>query len=651
VLVGRERELAAFLAWEASGEGEVLNVSGPGGVGKTALLGAFAQASTRPVIQVDGRVIEPTREALLAAVGDGAGALLIVDAFEGLGDLTRFVREELLPGLADTRVVIAGRSPLAAAWRGGERWPVRIRALPLNRLGTDEARAYLQVRGIATAELIEQILAACGGWPLALSLAADLVEQFGVRRLSRAPEWHLAVNALVEQLLDEAADPQLRALLEAGSVVRRFDEALLAALVGEDAAAQAFGALCRLSVVRATDYGLALHDDLRRLVADDLRWRRPERHVQLRLRALEALAERARDAPPEERGRLLHERLFLWEHEVVRSVLFASDEQGEVWVESARPGDEEELVNLHRQWRAVRAAPVASSTNPTLEVVWEPKRAFEWFRSLVVHPHARVRVARDRAGSPVGYSVVLAICEDTRAFVSAHQVMQVCLDAYLAVPGVPPLRERPEDADLLFLSHLGAAGAYPAPTRAALLRDFLTVLAEGGACLCSVDQGDVRELAEALGFEPVPGAKVRFRGARFQGYALDLRRIGTEMWLQGLLSGSRVPVGPGELERELQAVLAEWHDDRRVSESSLAPLGDVRELVLASLALARERCAPGQELALRALERAYVERTVSHERVADELHVSRATFYRLLPRGVGLVAAALPDAASRLRQG
>jgi predicted DNA-binding protein (UPF0251 family) len=37
--------------------------------------------------------------------------------------------------------------------------------------------------------------------------------------------------------------------------------------------------------------------------------------------------------------------------------------------------------------------------------------------------------------------------------------------------------------------------------------------------------------------------------------------------------------------------------------------------------------------------------------VADELHVSRATFYRLLPRGVGLVAAALPDAASRLRQG
>src|SRR5215470_548505 len=179
MLVGRERELAAFRAWEAAGEHEVLNVSGPGGVGKTALLGAFASGSSRRVIHVDGRVIEPTREALLAAVGDAEGALLVIDAFEGLGDLTRFVREELLPGLRDTRVVIAGRSPLAAAWRGGERWPVRIRALPLSRLGDADARGYLQFRGVS-GELADQILAACGGWPLALSLATDLVEQFGV---------------------------------------------------------------------------------------------------------------------------------------------------------------------------------------------------------------------------------------------------------------------------------------------------------------------------------------------------------------------------------------------------------------------------------------------------------------------------------------
>ncbi len=600
MLVGRERELAAFLAWEASGEGEVLNVSGPGGVGKTALLGAFALASTRPVIQADGRVIEPTREALLAAVGDPAGALLIIDAFEGLGDLTRFVREELLPGLSDPRVVIAGRSPLAAAWRGGERWPVRIRALPLNRLGAEEARGYLQFRGVA-GELAEQILAACGGWPLALSLAADLVEQFGVRRLSRAPEWHLAVNALVEQLLDEAADPQLRALLEAGSVVRRFDEALLAALVGEDAAAEAFGALCRLSVVRATDHGLALHDDLRRLVADDLRWRRPERHVQLRLRALEKLAERVRDAPPEERGRLLHERLFLWE----------PDARGRVGAQAR--------VRVVPLTGRAPARPRPRGARP------HGRRRRLQRRADDLRGDARVRLrARGDAGVRGRVSAGPRRAAAARAPRGGRRRLPLPPRRRGRVPGPDAggaAARLPDRAGGGWrLPVLGRPGRRPRPRRGARLR------------------------AGAGSEGPLPRRAL-------QGYALDLRRIGVELWLQGLLSDARVPAGPGELERELQAVLAEWHDDRRVAESSLAPLGDVRALVLASLELARERCAPGQELSLRAIERAYVERTVSHERVADELHVSRATFYRLLPRGVGLVAAALPDAASRLRQG
>jgi hypothetical protein len=263
-----------------------------------------------------------------------------------------------------------------------------------------------------------------------------------------------------------------------------------------------------------------------------------------------------------------------------------------------------------------------------------------------------VRDARDRAGEAGGYGVLLPLAGDTRAFAAGHKVIEACVDAYLKVPGVPPLRAGAADADVVFLCHLAAAGSHPEATRAALLRDLLGVLVAGGACLCSVDLDDYRQLAEALGFQPVPGSKVRFRGGRFQGYALDLRRLGAELWLHGLLAGAPLPVGPGELERELHAVLVDWHDDRRVAASTLAPLaGDVRALVLASLEQARAHCAPGQELALQAVELAYVQRTASHERVADDLHVSRATFYRLLHRGVALAAAALPDAAARLRQG
>lgn len=72
LFVGRERELALFRSWLAADTPTILSVSGPGGVGKTALLSAFereAQAAGRSTVRVDGRAILPTREDFLAALG------------------------------------------------------------------------------------------------------------------------------------------------------------------------------------------------------------------------------------------------------------------------------------------------------------------------------------------------------------------------------------------------------------------------------------------------------------------------------------------------------------------------------------------------------------------------------------------------------
>jgi hypothetical protein len=662
--VGREREVAEFRAWLSGEAPAILSVSGPGGIGKTALIGAFereARAIGRPVVKVDGRDILPTPDDLLAALGHrtldralaelgAARPLLLIDAFESLGGLTRFLRESLVPGLdPSVRLVLAGRYPLGA-WRTGERWPVPIRSLPIERLDRDQSRTYLERRGVTAGELRDQILASCGGWPLALSLAADLVDQFGIRRLPSAPEWRLAVRGLVEQLLDEAADPALRTLLEAGAVVRQFDEDTLAAVAGQPAGT-AFAALCRMSTVRPTARGLALHDDIRRLVVDDLRWRRPERHADLRLRALAHFRERASQAAPEERERLLEERLFLWGHEVVQSLLYVGDEPGEVWVEAARPGDRDELMALHKRWQLeVRPAlGLAPADAP-----WDPEPHFAWFERLVSEPGVRVRIARDRTGEALGYDALMPVCEATLPLAREHEVIGTAVAAYLELPGAGPLRARPDETDLVFLAHLGLGGRLPEPTRAALIRDLLSVLARGGACLCSLDMEDYRRLAEALGFRPIPGSEARFRGDEYLGYALDLRRVGAEPWLQALLAnGPLPPVGPGALEQELREVLAAWHDDRRVGTSSLRALAgsgsgpeEIRALVRSALGRARATCAPDQEAALRAVELAYLERATSHERAAGELHVSRSTFYRLLHRGVELTAAALPAVAT-----
>jgi len=58
--------------------------------------------------------------------------------------------------------------------------------------------------------LVEQLVQATGGHPLALSLAADIVRQLGVRELAAAPTWHLITHSVVEQLLRDIVDPRLR---------------------------------------------------------------------------------------------------------------------------------------------------------------------------------------------------------------------------------------------------------------------------------------------------------------------------------------------------------------------------------------------------------------------------------------------------------
>jgi hypothetical protein len=180
LFVGRERQLDEFREWLASEETppSILNVTGPGGVGKTALLAAFerrARAAGRKVAAVDGRDLIPLPDAFLAALGDPDTssiaalnrnrALLLVDTFEELEDLTPFLQRELLPKLdTGVRVVIAGRYPLGRAWAP---WQKLIRPLAVRRLTREESEALLARRGIGDPGLVEEIIGAAGGLPLA----------------------------------------------------------------------------------------------------------------------------------------------------------------------------------------------------------------------------------------------------------------------------------------------------------------------------------------------------------------------------------------------------------------------------------------------------------------------------------------------------
>jgi len=672
LFVGRERDLETFARWLEQPAGpapEILNVHGPGGVGKSALLAAFRRMATRAgrrVVLLDGRALEVAPEAFLRAVAAGPGSrgavataasamarvnrskpLVLVDTFEELEELSRWLQEEFLPNLdTEVRVVIAGRFALGPGW---SEWQKIIRSMPLRGLRPAEVREYLARRGIEDIVLVQQIQAATGGLPLAVSLAADMVQQLGVRRFEAAPEWRLAVRSLVERLLADVRDPDLREVLEACSVVRQFDEPTLAATLHRRDISMAFDKLCRLSVVRPSEHGLMLHDDLRRMLAGDLRWRKPDRFRELRLAALEHYRARARTAPPAERHWLVAERLYLWGNEVVQSILFREDEPGLVYVEPGRPEDGPDLLRIWSEWLE-RILPTQQAMDYS---EFTPEQDRDWLARLVEHPALRLRVARDHEGRAIGFDTALPIHTGSVPLLQAHPLFAKLLRAYFGPARLAGLPDRAEDTPYHYLLQAAYTDVHPEATEAALLRDLVGLLTGGGVFLTTTSAPSRKRLIEAIGFRWVEGARewVWDREHPADGYVLDLSQVGVEAWIEAVVSG-RPPqraLDPGRVEEELRQILANWDSDDVVGKSRLRELcpatdpdaDDVRALVREGLDRARADADEDREIALRAVQLGYLDRGLSHERAAERLRVSRSTFYRLLRRGTQSLARAL----------
>ena len=198
--VGRVGELELFRA-AVEGPGApwgVLFVYGPGGVGKTALLAAFAEAAEAigvPAWRVDLRGVEPSPPGFLAAVasaigvadggaalatlGSGGRRVLLIDTYESAAGLDRWVREKFLPELgAESLVVVAGRDAPSQGWLEDAGWRDLLRVVALRNLSPGEARAFLRAGGVADG-LHERVLEVTHGHPLALSLLVDVLDQRG----------------------------------------------------------------------------------------------------------------------------------------------------------------------------------------------------------------------------------------------------------------------------------------------------------------------------------------------------------------------------------------------------------------------------------------------------------------------------------------
>jgi hypothetical protein len=206
------------------------------------------------------------------------------------------------------------------------------------------------------------------------------------------------------------------------------------------------------------------------------------------------------------------------------------------------------------------------------------------------------------------------------------------------------------EATGFYLCHVIHAEEQARPVRAALLRDAAGLLASSGTYLCSTFVPAYKRLLETCGFRRIPEAQHAAEGPEdfVDGYLLDLSGIGFDRWIEAMIRGTPLPkrMDPDLLERELRRALTHWNDSEWLSRSPLvneldidaSPQTDVpqqlRERVRSVLSQARSVCAPDKQHAYDAIELAYLGRNGNRKQAARKLAASRATFYRLVRRGV-----------------
>lgn len=338
-IVGRDAERELFLKAIESLDPEflVLNLYGPGGVGKSTLLQAYYDTCVDcrlPCWLTNGRDIEPTPDGFLAALGPAAllqlqesstRTVLLIDNFETLEPLEGWLREQFLPTLSGEVIcVITGRNPVSAAWRGDLAWRGLLKIVALRNLAPEESRHLLTEQGVP-ADQHDAVLSFTYGYPLALSLVSDLFAQKGSLALGDGPPLNI-VPALLERFIAFVPTQEHREALEASALVRVTTEPILARLLNVPVARPYFDWLRSLSFLEDVSPGLAPQDVAREALLADLRWRSPDRYTELHRRARSYYAEQLAQAEVHEQQRLLWDYIFLHrDNALVRSAFTWQD--------------------------------------------------------------------------------------------------------------------------------------------------------------------------------------------------------------------------------------------------------------------------------------------------------------------------------------
>jgi hypothetical protein len=599
----------------------IFHVHGPGGVGKSALLRALARqahADGHPVVGIDGRLVAPTPDALTAAVAEaGDGALLLIDEADELLPLRFELRHLLRTALpASTVVVIAGRAAPGREWfdEGLDQVTADVVVRPLD---STEARELLGRYGVTEATAADQLLTWAAGYPLALTVGANLLGAPPEPTSSNGRLGTASGDALDEVILARLGGRELADVdpdvLDVACLAPAVDARLLAAVLPGRPTRNGLAQLRALSVSEQLGSRTTLHRLVRSALRSRLKETDPDRYRTIVLRVAAHLHQRANSEDP----MIALELASLIENPAVR---FGFDASTSHYADFVRPGDVEEV----------------GAFTGAADTAW-----FARFRRWCEEQPRQAIAVRRATGELAAMSVVCMLDE-----------MPAWADDDIETGPV--------------LRHVRAHGQFE---RAAHMHDTIILEdpADVAACAEVVRVGNAGAMVGAVGtrnpqYMYVTAARWNdFDGTEPLGYQdiAALRRSDDERELHTMMSDFGPDGVPGQM---YAIVLAEqqaepspsdtnptglavldavrsFHDDAALAAGPLAP-ADGTEAARAAAVRARVEDAlveafgssEADQLLRRAIERTYLDPDGGHGIAQRELHMSRSSFYRHLQR-------------------
>ena len=622
--VGRTRALT-LIADGLAGRSptRIFHVSGPGGVGKSALLRAVERRARADrhtdVVRLDGRLLLPTPDTLAAEVGRASESdLLLIDEADELIPLRFELRHLLRTSIpASTVVVLAGRAAPGREWfdEGLDQISAEIVVRPLD---STEGRDLLRRCGVEAPSDADPLLSWAQGYPLALTVGASL--------LGTPPEPTTSNGRLGPAATGDGLDDLILArlggleladvdpdVLDVACIAPAVDARLLAAVLPGRPTRSGLAQLRALSVSEQLGSRTTLHRLVRSALRSRLRQTDPDRYRTIVLRVADHLRQRALTESP----MVAVELADLVENPEVR---LGFDPSTSHYADSVRPGDVEELAAF------VGAADTA----------W-----FARFRRWCEESPGQAIAVRRANGALAAMSVI-------------------CMAAEMPEWAADDIETGP------FLRYVRDAGQFD---RAAHMHD--TIILEDptdlAACAEVIRVGNAGAMVGAFGtrnprYMYVTAARWNdYDGIAPLGYQEipELRRSDGERELQTMWSDFGPEGVPGQMyaiilaEQEAEAPAAttssdglallaavrSFHDDAVLAASPLAPPDgsepDRAAAVRARVGDALEAAfgpSEADRLLRRAIERTYLDPDGGHGIAQRELHMSRSSFYRHLQR-------------------